>query len=48
MFGAPWVMGFSSGGQLTLHLATSAPGARLHSDRDPVDRESSRVQAAVA
>ena len=41
------VMGFSSGGQLALHLATSAPGARS-GGRDPVDRESSRVQAAVA
>ncbi|MHC4690223.1 MAG: prolyl oligopeptidase family serine peptidase [Planctomycetota bacterium] len=41
------VMGFSSGGQLTLHLATSAPGSKTRG-RDPVDRESSRVQAAVA
>ena len=41
------VMGFSSGGQLTLHLATSAPPAR-RGGRDPVDRESSRVQAAIA
>jgi acetyl esterase/lipase len=41
------VMGFSSGGQLTLHLATAAPEAQS-GDRDTVDGESSRVQAAVA
>jgi len=40
-------MGFSSGGQLTLHLAAAAPGAQSHAE-DPVDKESSRLQAAVA
>jgi acetyl esterase/lipase len=41
------VMGFSSGGQLTLQLTTEALGAQSGED-DPVDNESSRVQAAVA
>ncbi|MHC4952187.1 MAG: alpha/beta hydrolase family protein, partial [Planctomycetota bacterium] len=40
-------MGFSSGGQLTLHLATAAPGAKSRAE-NPVDKESSRLQAAVA
>ena len=41
------VIGSSSGGDLTLHLATSAPGPDMNAV-DPVDMESSRVQAAVA
>jgi acetyl esterase/lipase len=40
-------MGFSSGGQLTLLLATAAPGAKSRAE-DPTDKESSRLQAAVA
>ena len=41
------VMGFSSGGELSLHLSTKALGAQADED-DPVDQESSRVQATVA
>lgn len=40
------VMGSSSGGQLTLSLATQG-GPGPADDRDPVEREDSRVQAAV-
>jgi dipeptidyl aminopeptidase/acylaminoacyl peptidase len=40
-------IGSSSGGGLTLHLATSAPG-RDPLAADPIETESSRVQAVVA
>lgn len=40
-------IGFSSGGQLTLQLATSAPGPRP-AEEYPIERESSRLQAAIA
>ena len=40
------VMGSSSGGQLTLSLATQG-GPGKADDRDPVEREDSRVQAAA-
>lgn len=40
-------IGFSSGGQLTLHLATSALGKQRRA-WDPVDNLPSRIQAAVA
>jgi dienelactone hydrolase len=43
----PGAMGFSSGGQLALQLATAAPGAKSRAE-DPADKESSRLQAAVA
>lgn len=41
------IMGASSGGHLSLLTATAAPAAKPEAT-DPVDRESSRVQAAVA
>ena len=41
------VTGGSSGGQLALHLATSAPGPNTEAP-DELDRESSRVQAVAA
>lgn len=41
------VMGYSSGGHVSLMTAFSPPPANLESE-DPVDRESSKVQAVVA
>lgn len=41
------IMGASSGGHLSLLAGTAAPGANPQAD-EPVDRESSRVQAVVA
>lgn len=41
------ILGYSSGGHLSLMTATCPPPENLESD-DPVDNESSKVQAAVA